>query len=186
MTDPFDRPESEPGPPVPAGLTVLAGPPAAGRSAVVQAIRRGYPQIWLSVPVTTRQPQPGEAAGADHAFVGPAEFDRLVAAGDLLEWARYAGHRYGTPRSPVADRLRSGVPVLLDLDVAGARQVRTAVPDALLVFLGSPSAKEPAACPGSRGSDADFDITLVNTSVEDASAQLVALMTGQPASQPAR
>jgi guanylate kinase len=136
--------------------------------------------------MTTRQPRPGEVPGRERAFVSPGEFDQLVAAGDLLEWASYGGHRCGTPRRQVVDRLSSGVPVLVDLDVAGALQVRAAVPESLLVYLEPAPADKLAAVAASRGSDADFDITLVNTSVEDAGAMLVALMTGQPAPQPAR
>ncbi len=150
MTDPTSQPDSEPGAPVPAGLTVLSGPSAVG------------------------------------------------------EWARYASNYYGTPRGPVGERLRSGVPVLLEVDVVGARQVRAAVPGALLVFLAPPSWGELVRRLTSRGTESaevmeqrleaaraelraesEFDISLVNTSVEDVCAQLVSLMTAQPACLPA-
>ena len=105
MPDPTDLPESGSGSPVLAGLTVLSGPAAAGKGAVVQAIRRRCPGIWLCVPVTTREPRPGEVDGSGHIFVSRREFDELTAAGELIEWARYAGYLHGTPRGPVADRL---------------------------------------------------------------------------------
>lgn len=187
VTDPTDLPDSGSGSPVLAGLTVLSGPAAAGTSAVVQAIRRHCPAIWHCVAVTTREPRPGEIHGSGHSFVTCGEFEELAVAGELIEWARYAGHQHGTPRGPVADRLKSGVPVLLDIDLAGVGQVRAAIPEALLVYLAPPPERGLGSPSRTREPQpSDFDITVVNTSVEDASAQLVALMTGQPASQPAR
>jgi guanylate kinase len=126
--------------------------------------------VWLSVSVTTRPPGPGEIDGVAYSFVDDAEFDRLVAAGELLEWAEFAGNRYGTPRRPVAERLAAGVPALLEIDPRGARQVRAALPDALLVFLAPPSWDEQVA-------EKDFDVTLVNASVQDVCRELLALMT---------
>ncbi len=146
--------------PVPARLTVLSGPSGVGKSTVVANLRQASPQIWLSVSVTTRAPRPGEVDGREYRFVSEREFDEMAASGELLEWARFAGHRYGTPRAPVEEKLTAGVPVLLEIDLAGARQVRRAVPGALLVFLAPPSW---------------VDITLVNTSVQDVCRQLVAL-----------
>ncbi|MGI9005675.1 MAG: guanylate kinase [Streptosporangiaceae bacterium] len=205
MTDPADSSRSDDAGPVPAGLTVLSGPSGVGKSTVVQAIRRNCPQVWLSVSVTTRRPRPGEEHGREYFFLSEAEFDQLVTGGHLLEWARFAGHYYGTPRDPVSRRLLAGVPGLLELDVVGARQVREAVPDALLVFLAPPTwdelvrrltgrETESAAVIEQRleaaraelRAESEFDITLVNTSVEDVCAQLVALMTAQPADLPSR
>jgi guanylate kinase len=179
---------------------VLSGPSGVGKSTVVQAIRRNCPQVWLSVSVTTRPPRPGEEHGREYFFITETQFDELVRTGQLLEWARFAGHYYGTPRDPVSDRLRAGVPGLLEVDVVGARQVREAVPDALLVFLAPPSwdelvrrltgrETESAAVIEQRleaaraelRAEHEFDVTLVNTSVKDVCAQLVALMTAQPA-----
>src|SRR4029077_12269627 len=102
-------------------------------------LRKECPEIWLSVSVTTRPPRPGEADGREYYFVGDPDFDRMVAGGELLEWAAFAGYRYGTPRAPLAGKLAAGIPSLLEIDLAGARQVRRAVPDALLVFLAPPS-----------------------------------------------
>ena len=200
MTDPAASSRSGDADPVPAGLTVLSGPSGVGKSTVVQAIRRNCPQVWLSVSVTTRRPRPGEEHGREYFFVSEAEFTELARSGQLLEWARFAGNYYGTPRDPVSERLVAGVPGLLEVDVVGARQVREAVPDALLVFLAPPSwdelvrrltgrETESAAVIEQRleaaraelRAESEFDITLVNTSVEDVCAQLVALMTAQPA-----
>ncbi len=179
---------------VPARLTVLSGPSGVGKSTVVASLRRASPRIWLSVSVTTRAPRPGELDGREYYFVSERDFDAMIAHGELLEWARFAGHRYGTPRAPVAEKLAAGVPVLLEIDLAGARQVRKAVPDALLVFLAPPSWAELVRRLTGRDTEApevierrlaaarvelaagsEFDITLVNTSVGDVCRQLVAL-----------
>jgi guanylate kinase len=200
MADLGPRARSYAAVPVPAGLTVLSGPSGVGKSTVVQAIRRDCPQVWLSVSVTTRRPRPGEKHGREYYFVGEREFEEMAGSGQLLEWARFAGNYYGTPREPVAERLEAGTPSLLEVDVVGARQVRLAVPDSLLVFLAPPSWEElvrrltrretePAAAIEQRleaaraelSAESEFDVTLVNTSVGDVCAQLVALMTAQPA-----
>jgi guanylate kinase len=181
--------------PVHSRLTVLSGPSGVGKSTVVAELARTSPQIWISVSVTTRPPRPGEVDGREYHFVGDSEFDRLVASGALLEWATFAGHRYGTPRAPLTERLQAGISCLLEIDVAGARQVRRAAPDARLVFLAPPSWDELVRRLTGRGTEPpevrsrrlaaaqeelaaarEFDITLVNTSVQDVCRQLVALM----------
>ena len=201
MTDSTTRTDPAAGIPVPARLTVLSGPSGVGKSTVVRVIRQRCPQVWLSISVTTRRPRPGELDGREYFFVSGQRFKELAQAGELLEWARFAGHYYGTPRGPVAEKLADGVPTLLEIDVAGARQVRESVPGALLVFLAPPSwpelvrrltgrETESAEAIGRRlqlaeaelGAEAEFDITLVNTSVTDVCSQLVALMTAEPAS----
>ena len=176
-------------------LTVLSGPSGVGKSTVVAELARTSPQIWISVSVTTRRPRPGEVDGRHYHFVDDAGFDRLVADGALLEWARFAGHRYGTPRAPLKEKLKAGISCLLEIDVAGARQVRQAEPEARLVFLAPPSWDELVRRLTGRGTEPpevlerrlaaakeelaaadEFDITLVNTSVQDVCRQLVALM----------
>jgi guanylate kinase len=152
--------------------------------------------VWLSVSVTTRAPRPGETHGVEYFFVTDAEFDRLVAEGGLLEWAEFAGNRYGTPRAPVLAKLAEGVPTLLEIDLQGARQVRAAMPEALLVFLAPPSwdvlesrlrgrgtepddviARRLAAGRVEMAAEPEFDVTLVNTSVRDVCERLIALMS---------
>jgi guanylate kinase len=165
---------------------VLSGPSGAGKSTVVGSLRRACPQIWLSVSVTTRKPRPGEVDGREYYFVGEHDFDSMIAAGELLEWARFAGNKFGTPRTPLEEKLRAGIPALLEIDVAGARQIGRAVPGALLVCLAPPSWTErvrpaPAEPAQAELEPGGFDITLINTSVEEVCSRLVALMAAQPA-----
>ena len=174
---------------------MLSGPSGVGKSTVVTELNRTCPQIWISVSVTTRHPRPGEVDGREYHFVDDDEFDRLVASGALLEWARFAGNRYGTPREPLNEKLEAGVTCLLEIDVAGARQVKHAEPDARLVFLAPPSWDELVRRLTGRGTESsevierrlavakdelaaqgEFDVTLVNTSVEDVCRQMVTLI----------
>ena len=121
-------------------LLVLAGPTAVGKGTVAAHIKAHHPEILLSVSATTRAPRPGEVDGEHYYFVDDAEFDRLIADGELLEYATvHNSHRYGTPRRPIEEALALGRTVLLEIDLQGARQVRAAAPDATLVFLLPPS-----------------------------------------------
>ncbi len=126
-----------------AQLTVLAGPTAVGKGTVVAALLKRYPHLRVSVSATTRNPRPGELNGVHYYFVSPSEFDAMIERGDMLEWALVHGtNKYGTPRGPVDEALESGKPVLLEIDLAGARQVRVNRPDAQFIFLAPPSWEE--------------------------------------------
>ena len=121
-------------------ITVISGPTAVGKGTVVSALRARCPQVWVSVSATTRPPRRGEVDGVHYLFVSEEEFERLVAEGGLLEWAVVHGrHRYGTPARPVFDAVEAGLPVILEIDLAGARQVRQRVPEASFVFLAPPT-----------------------------------------------
>ena len=151
-------------------LTVLAGPTAVGKGSVAADIRERHPEVWISVSATTRAPRPGEEDGVHYWFVSDAEFDRMVAEGELLEWALvHNANRYGTPRGPVEEALAAGRPAMLEIDLQGARQVRETMPEAYFVFLAPPSWEELAA-------EAEFDRTIVNHEVHAAAEELVALM----------
>ena len=122
-----------------AHLVVLSGPSGVGKSSVIKQALKELPETWLSVSATTRAPRPGEEHGKNYFYVSDEEFDRMIAEGDLLEWANFAGNRYGTPRTAVEERLANGIPVLLEIEVQGAMQVRDSKPDSILVFMQPPS-----------------------------------------------
>jgi guanylate kinase len=179
-------------------LTVLAGPTAVGKGTVAAYVRQHHPEIWISVSATTRRPRPGEVDGRHYWFVDDDEFDRMVAGGELLEWAVVHGAaRYGTPRRPVEEALEAGRPALLEIDLQGARQVRRTMPEALFVFLKPPSWEELVSRLVGRGTETaeerarrletavaelaaepEFDVTVVNREVRQAAEELVALMAG--------
>lgn len=121
-------------------LLVLAGPTAVGKGTVASAIKKNHPEIHLSVSATTRSPRAGEVEGEHYFFVDDDQFDRMIASGELLEFATvHNSHRYGTPRKPILDAIAAGKSVLLEIDLQGARQVRKAEPNASLIFLLPPS-----------------------------------------------
>ena len=124
-------------------LVVLAGPTAVGKGTVSTYIRENYPDVLLSVSATTRAPRPGEVDGVNYYFVDDAEFDRMIAEGELLEYATvHNAYRYGTPRRPIEAALEQGRSVLLEIDLQGARQVRASMPEARLIFLLPPTWEE--------------------------------------------
>jgi guanylate kinase len=177
-------------------LVVLAGPTAVGKGSVAATIREDHPDVWISVSVTTRKPRPGEVDGFHYHFVSDDEFDRMIAEGELLEYAVVHGHaKYGTPRGPVEAALASGRPALLEIDLQGARQVRETMPSALFVFLAPPSWEELVRRLVGRGTETEeererrlatartelaaeqeFDVTIVNREVHSAADELVTLM----------
>ena len=178
-------------------LVVLAGPTAVGKGTVAAYIREHHPDVWLSISATTRAPRDGEVDGVHYYVVSEAEFDRMVAEGEMLEWAVVHGkHRYGTPRGPVEAALATGRPAMLEIDLQGARQVRASMPEALMVFLKPPSWEELVRRLVGRGTEgeeererrlatarvemaaeAEFDATIVNSEVREAAEQLVELMS---------
>ncbi len=179
-------------------LTVLSGPSGVGKGTLVAAVRRRYPQVWVSVSCTTRAPRPGETDGVEYYFVDADKFAAMVEAGELLEHAMFAGHAYGTPRAPLAARLATGTPCLLEIELQGARQVRASMPDARFVFLAPPSWDELVRRLTGRGTEdadvvrrrldrarielaaqAEFDDVVVNDDVEAAAAGLVRLILGR-------
>jgi guanylate kinase len=122
-----------------ARVFVITGPSGVGKGTLIRGLRERLPELELSVSATTRAPRPGEQDGIDYHFMSREEFDRHVAAGDFVEHADYAGRSYGTLRSELEDRVRDGVPVVLEIEVQGARQVRAAMPEAVQVFIAPPS-----------------------------------------------
>ncbi|MCA0435277.1 MAG: guanylate kinase [Actinobacteria bacterium] len=177
-------------------LAVLAGPTAVGKGTVAAWVREHHPEIWMSVSATTRAPRPGEQEGRHYFFVSDERFDAMVAGGELLEWATvHQLARYGTPRAPVERALADGHPVLLEIDLQGARQVRASMPDALFVFLAPPSWDVLVERLVGRGTEteaerrarlatalvemraaSEFDVVIVNDHVRRAAEELVHLM----------
>jgi guanylate kinase len=180
----------------PSRLVVMAGPTAVGKGTVSAYVRTHFPQVWLSVSMTTRPPRPGEVDGVHYHFVDDAEFDRLVAAGEFLEYAVVHGRaKYGTPRGPVERALREGRLAMLEIDLQGARQVRDSMPGALFAFLAPPSWDELVRRLVGRGTESEhererrlqtareelaaaqeFDVVIVNDDVRRASEELVSWM----------
>ena len=122
-----------------ARVYVITGPSGVGKGTLIRGLMERLPELELSVSATTRAPRAGEHDGVDYHFLTPEDFDRRVAQGDFVEHADYAGRRYGTLRSELEGRLAEGVPVVLEIEVQGARQVRAAMPEAVQVFIAPPS-----------------------------------------------
>ena len=183
---------------------VLVGPSGVGKGTVISSICAEYPQVWVSVSVTTRKPRPGEVDGQHYYFISDSDFDDLISSGGLLEWARYQSHKYGTPRAKVEEKILSGRAVIMELDVQGARQVRTRLDPVTTVFLAPPSWEELEKRLRGRGTESDdvivrrlataqeemaaqgeFDHVIVNDEVASAAKELVNLIGlgagGQPA-----
>jgi guanylate kinase len=176
-------------------LIVISGPGGVGKSTITTILRKD-PRFWVSVSVTTREPRITERNGLDYFFITNSEFERMVKAGELLEWAEFAGAKYGTPWLPIQKWRNMGKNVVLEIEVAGARQVKAAEPSALLIFISPPSFEELAARLELRGTDTperraarldlaraemaaapEFDHLLINNRVDELVEQLVSLAT---------
>ncbi|MFM7753684.1 MAG: guanylate kinase [Cyanobium sp.] len=182
-----------------ARLSVITGPSGVGKGTLVSRLLARHPRIWLSVSATTRPPRPGEVEGESYFFLSREHFERQVAAGGFLEWAEFAGNLYGTPREPVERQLAAGRPVLLEIELEGARQVRRSFPAGFQVMLQPPSLEELERRIRGRGTDAEaaiqrrlerareelaaaaeFDATVVNGDLELALAELEKLLGLDP------
>ena len=180
-------------------VLVLSGPSAVGKSTVVRHLREQVPDLYFSVSATTREPRPGEIEGSDYHFVTPERFQALIDSGELLEWADIHGglHRSGTPSEPVRLAVESGRPVLIEVDLAGARAVKRALPDSVSVFLAPPSraalqqrlaargtetpermARRLATAEAELAAQDEFDVVVVNGQLESACTELVSLLLG--------
>jgi len=181
-------------------VVVLSGPSAVGKSTLVRCLRDRIAELHFSVSATTRAPRPGEVDGVDYYFVTPARFQQLIDEGALLEWAEiHSGlHRSGTPARPIRDATAAGHPVLIEVDLAGARAIKQAMPEAISVFLAPPSWEALEARLVGRGTETpeviarrlatarselaaqdDFDEVVVNSQLETACAELVSLLVEQ-------
>jgi guanylate kinase len=174
---------------------VITGPSGVGKGTLIRGLLERVPALELSVSATTRAPRPGERDGVHYHFLTDAQFDARLRAGDFLEHARYSGNRYGTLRSELQKRLEAGAPIVLEIEVQGARQVREAIPDAVAVFIAPPSREALRARLVGRGTDPpeavrqrlrtadkeleaqpDFAHVVLNDRLEDATGELTAIV----------
>ncbi len=181
-----------------ARVFVITGPSGVGKGTLIRGLMERVEQLELSVSATTRPARPGERDGVDYHFLTPKEFERRVREGAFVEHADYAGRRYGTLRSELEGRLRAGVPIVLEIEVQGARQVRAAMPEALEVFIAPPSLDALRTRLIGRGADgpeeverrlrvaeeelqaqSEFAHVVVNDRLEDALEKLVAIVAGE-------
>jgi guanylate kinase len=172
-------------------LIVLTGPSGVGKGTLLRSLLYRHPELYLSISVTTRLPRPGEVDGKNYYFVSRPQFERMVAQGEFLEWAEFAGNCYGTPRQPVEDAIRGGKLVILEIELEGARQIRKNFPSALQLFILPPSMDELESRIRGRGQDSDaaierrllraqeevsaadeFDIQIVNDDFDRALAEI--------------
>ena len=179
-----------------AMVTVLVGPTAVGKGTVIARLRERFPQVYYSVSATTRQPRPGEVDGQHYHFIDEARFDQLIDAGGMLEWATVHGlNKYGTMLAPIEQAVEDGRPVLVEVDLDGARQIRKSLPGARQVFIAPPTFEDLARRLESRGTEdqsererrlqtarvelaaqSEFDRVIVNHTVEDCVSELASFM----------
>ncbi len=174
-----------------ARVVVITGPSGVGKGTLIRALRDRIPELELSVSATTRSPRPGEEHGTDYWFLSREEFDRRVDEGGFVEWAEYSGNKYGTLRSELDLRVADDRPVLLEIEVQGARQVAESMPEALRIFIAPPSPETLRTRLVGRGTDAkeqidrrlavaeeelaaqpEFPVVVVNDRLEDAISEL--------------
>lgn len=174
---------------------MITGPSGVGKGTLIRSLLDRVPELELSVSATTRPPRPGEDDGVAYHFLDLPEFDRRVAAGDFVEWAEYSGNRYGTLRSELDQRIVRGAPVVLEIELQGARQVREKLPEAVQVFIAPPSSETLRTRLVGRGTDTqeqvrrrletagaelaaqpEFAHVVVNDRLEDAVGMLVAIV----------
>ncbi len=177
-------------------LTLITGPSGVGKGTLVKKLLEKHPQIWLSVSATTRLPREGEIDGKDYFFLKPDRFNQLLLDGGFLESAQFAGNSYGTPRKPVETQLKKGIPVLLEIELEGARQVRKNFPKAFQIFVAPPSFNELERRIRGRATDDEkaiqsrlsrakqellaqneFDAVVINDDLNSALVELEQLMT---------
>lgn len=196
---PDNRGDSSPRRTAQGRVVVLSGPSAVGKSSVVRRLRDEMPELHFSVSATTRLPRPGEVDGVDYHFVSGERFQELIDNGDLLEWAEIHGglQRSGTPARPVAEASAAGHPVLIEVDLAGARAVKKAMPESITVFLAPPSWEALENRLTGRGTEtaeaidrrlttaraelaaqSEFDVVVVNSQLESACSELLSLLVG--------
>jgi len=178
-----------------SAVFVITGPSGVGKGTLIRALRDLVPELELSTSATTRHPRAGEADGVDYHFLARDEFDRRVAEGRFLEHATYSGNRYGTLRSEVEERVARGVPVVLEIELQGARQVRATLPEAVQIFVAPPDPADLRRRLEGRGTDDEatiaarlavaedelaardeFPHTVVNDDIDRAAADLAAIV----------
>jgi guanylate kinase len=186
-------------------VIVITGPSGVGKGTLIRELRQRMPGLVLATSATTRDPRPGERDGVDYHFLAADEFDRRVAADEFVEHANYSGRRYGTLRAELERGIASGAPVILEIEVQGARQVRAAMPEAVAVFIAPPDEQALRTRLTGRGTDsepqiarrletaraelaaqAEFRHVIVNHDLATAADALTALVQGELASDPAR
>lgn len=136
-------------------LIVLTGPSGVGKGTLVRSLLQSHPELYLSISVTTRSPRPGEINAKHYYFVSREQFDIMIAQEELLEWAQFAGNCYGTPRKQVEEKIQQGKWVLLEIELDGARQIRTSFPEAMRIFILPPSMQELEQRLRGRGQDSE-------------------------------
>ncbi|MBD0346142.1 MAG: guanylate kinase [Coleofasciculus sp. Co-bin14] len=180
-----------------AKLIVLTGPSGVGKGTLLRSLLQRHPELYFSVSATTRQPRPGEIDGQHYYFVSREKFEQMVAAGELLEWAEFAGNYYGTPRAPVERQIQLGRSVILEIEVVGARKIHDTFPSALRIFILPPNLAELEKRIRRRGQDSqeaiarrltrakaeidaagEFDVQIVNDELETALVSIEATIFG--------